>query len=97
MDGLGVGCHRGKGNDVKRALCAVAVATVATVALPLPAAQADQLCDGIDELSYINPPQDGEKLRQPLLKYDKDGDRYICVGTQTRKNGATRLVYYDDL
>ena len=87
----------GEGNDVKRALCAVALATVATMTLQLPAAQADQTCDGIDELSYIAPPAPGEKLRQPLLRYDKDDDRYICVHVGVKKNGDTRLTYYDDL
>jgi hypothetical protein len=65
--------------------------------LPLPAAQADQTCDGADELSFINPPDPGEKLRQPLLKYDKDGDRFICVHAEPKKNGDIRLSYYDDL
>jgi len=83
--------------DVRRVLCAVALATVATMTLPLPAAQADQTCDGVDEPSFINPPDPGEKLRQPLLKYDKDGDRWICVHSELRKNGDTRLSYYDDL
>ena len=82
---------------MKRSLCAVALATVATIALPLPAAQADLTCNEGDLLHYIAPPLPGESFRQPLLRYDKDGDRQICVHEGLKKNGDSRLTYYDDI
>ena len=83
---------------MKKLVLTGALALVGTMLLPMPMASADQTCHEGDELSFINPPPpENPNLRQPLLKHDDDGDRYICLHPILKKNGDTRLTYHDDL